>query len=192
MGEAGFGELAADGTKLGNWLLFPGELSAAVLGGGSCLFLRYPNEGIALSPGSGSASPQLPQEELPAAWAERTGLLTKLIGGGFPPERNPQPIHPAGKAAPSRGPPSPAPRLPGRRGSRICKLLTRTSCVGDGGFSIGEQTPPADAFTNRFIIAGEENETMWSRCAELKEEAGHLEADGNFLKGEYGRPLKDK
>lgn len=64
--------------------------------------------------------------------------------------------------------------------------------MGDGGFSIGEQTPPADAFTNRFIIAGEENETMWSRCAGPKEEAGHLEADGNFLKGEYGRALKDK
>lgn len=57
---------------------------------------------------------------------------------------------------------------------------------------MAEQTPPADAFTNRFIIAEEENETMWSRCAEPREEAGHLEADGNFLKGEYGRALKDK
>lgn len=77
-------------------------------------------------------------------------------------------------------------------GSRICKLLTRTSCAGDGGFSIEEQTPPADAFTNRFIITGEENESMWSLCAEPKKESGHSEADGNFLKGGYGKALKDK
>lgn len=75
---------------------------------------------------------------------------------------------------------------------RICKVLTGTSCTGKGGFSMGEQTPPADAFTNRFIIAGEENETMWSLRAGPEKEAGHLEADGNFLKGEYGRALKDK
>lgn len=57
---------------------------------------------------------------------------------------------------------------------------------------MGLQTPPAAAFTNRFIIAGEESETMWSRRAEPRKDACDLEADGNFLKGEYGRALKDK
>lgn len=85
-------------------------------------------------PAPGTASPRRPQQELPAAWAERIRLLTTSITGAFPPGRSPLPVHPnqapSREGSPGPGPPDPNPWLPGQQRSRICKLMTRTSCVG--------------------------------------------------------------
>lgn len=163
---------------------------------GSCsgcgLLLWYPKGSIALSLSMGHSQPSVATAGAPSSLGRVDQAVNNVHYRNFSPWKEPSNQAPSREGNPGPGPPEPSPWPPSRRRSRICKLLTRTSCVGDGGFAVGEQTPPADAFTSRFIGAREENETMWSRCAEPRKGACHLEADGNFLKGECGRALKGK
>lgn len=101
-------------------------------------------------------SPSPGQCQLPVS-SQSPGRATsseQIHWRGSHPARSPLPVH------------IPAPWQPQpHAGSRICKLLTRTSCVGEGGKLCRGAEPSSSRFHSQIYWCCEENETMWSRWA---------------------------